>query len=111
VLHAKHSSVSDYGIQQLCVSGKCKSIHKLDVFSNFEPLTTKGLQLAILNLPALTILRHPLLVDVLADMAQAAMDEKLETPKLSLSTLAIHSSYKAGSLALAVSIYARLLRL
>jgi hypothetical protein len=60
--------------------------------------------LAIQNLPALTILRHPLLVDALADMAQAAMDEKLETPKLSLSTLAIYSSYKAGSLALAVSI-------
>ncbi|EFX87159.1 hypothetical protein DAPPUDRAFT_307167 [Daphnia pulex] len=104
VLHAKHSSVSDYGIQQLCVSGQCKSIHTLDVFSNFTCVTTKGLQLAIQNLPALTILRHPLLVDALADMAQAAMDEKLETPKLSLSTLAIHSSYKAGSLALAVSI-------
>lgn len=110
MLYAKHSTVSDDGIQGLCVTGQCKSIHTLDVFQS--SVTTSGLQLAIQNLPALTMLGHELVVGVLADVAKAAAEKELEIPQLFLSTLhtCLNSKfctplhYGVGSLALALSL-------
>ena len=91
VLHAKYSSVSDDGIQDLCVTGQCKSIHTLDLFQSC--VTSHGLQLAIQNLPALTSIEHILIFDVLADVAKVVADKKLANPQLSLSTLAVRTPY------------------
>nr|CAH0106758.1 unnamed protein product [Daphnia galeata] len=109
VLYAKFSTVSDDGLEGLCVTGQCKSIQTLDLFQS--SVSTNGVLLAIQNLPALTILSHKRMVDVLADAAEATADKKLKLPQLSLSSLCLFTEsgfrtqhYRVGSLALALSL-------
>ena len=109
MLCVKFSTVSDDGIEGLCVTGQCKSIQTLDVFES--SVSTNGVLLAIQNLPALTILRHERMVDVLSDAAEATVGKKLELPQLSLSSLCLFTEscfrtlhYRVGSLALALSL-------
>ena len=96
--------MTDDGIQKLCVDGNCKSIRLLSLIGCCK-VTTKGIQLALDNLPQLSILDHELLLECLAEIAQNAVDHKLSLPKYSLKTLHILNSfyvksftYKSGSL-------------
>ena len=96
--------MTDDGIRKLCVDGNCKSIRLLSL-QECRKVTTKGIQLALDNLPQLSVLRHELLLDCLAEIAQNAVDHNLPLPKYSLKTLHILNHiymksfiYKSGSL-------------
>jgi hypothetical protein len=102
-LYAGYSDVSDDGIRGLCVVGNCKSICALVLEGS--KVTTKGIQLALSNLPELQVLYHTSLLECLAEIAQKAVDEKLLImPKYSLSSLYIleNTIYKSQSLELSV---------
>ncbi len=79
--------------------GDCKSIRKLNLERCFK-VTTKGIKLALENLPQLRILCHETLLECLAEIAQTAIEQKLSLPKYSLSALYIlpNTVYKSGSL-------------
>ena len=86
------------------MDGNCKSIRLLSLIGCCK-VTTKGIQLALDNLPQLSVLDHELLLHCLAEIAQNAVDHKLTLPKYSLKTLHILNSfyvksftYKSGSL-------------
>lgn len=82
--------VSENGIQDLCVVGKCKLIHTL-VFDALIKVTEDVIAIAIENLPALRIFPHRLTVRVLADLHRKALDKKLLViPSFSLSSLDIY---------------------
>jgi hypothetical protein len=91
--------VTDDGIRKLCVVGNCKSICKLDL-TRCSKITTKGIQMALDNLPQLSVLCHESLLECLAEIAQSAIDQKLSLPKYCLSALYIlHDTiYKTDSL-------------
>ena len=92
--------MTDDGIQKLCVTGNCKSICYLSIGRCFK-VTTKGIKIALDNLPHLRVLCHRSLVECLAEVAQTAIDQKLKIPKYSLTSLYILSSkdyYKTGNL-------------
>lgn len=94
--------MSDDGIRELCVVGNCKSICALILEGS--KVTTKGIQLALSNLPELQVLYHTSILECLAEIAQTALDEKLNMPKYSLSSLYIleNTIYKSQSLELSV---------
>lgn len=95
--------MSDDGIRGLCVVGNCKSICALILEGS--KVTTKGIQLALSNLPELQVLYHTYILECLAEIAQTALDEKLlNMPKYSLSSLYIleNTIYKSQSLELSV---------
>ncbi|EFX61714.1 hypothetical protein DAPPUDRAFT_338374 [Daphnia pulex] len=73
-------SVTDYGIQGLCVSvdnlgrncvtlGRCKSLLAL-IIDRKTGVTKQGLKVALENMPALRILDHDATLEVLAEIAQ-----------------------------------------
>lgn len=91
--------MSDDGIRGLCVVGNCKSICALVLEGSI--VTTKGIKLALSNLPELQVLYHTSILECLAEIAQTALDEKrLNMPKYSLSSLYIleNTIYKSQSL-------------
>ncbi|XP_046457829.1 uncharacterized protein LOC124204734 isoform X2 [Daphnia pulex] len=61
-LHVR-DEVSDSGIRDLCVTGKCKSIHTLILTET--NVTKLGIKMVLDNLPALRILQHPSTFEVL----------------------------------------------
>lgn len=69
------------------MDGNCKSIRLLDLGGRSK-VTTKGIQLALDNLPQLRILKHVSLLKCLADIVQTAKDNTL--PKYSLSEMKIY---------------------
>ena len=93
------SQVTDDGILKLCVVGNCKSIRLLSI-SGCCKVTTKGIKLALDNLPQLSVLKHECLLECLVEIAQNALDHNLCLPKYSLKTLYIlrDTIYKTGSL-------------
>ena len=98
-LTCSSSKVTDDGILKLCVVGNCKSIRLLSI-SRCCKVTTKGIQLALDNLPQLSLLEHECLLECLGEIAQNALDHNLCLPKYSLKTLYIlrDTIYKTGSL-------------
>lgn len=101
-LYAQTQRVSDDGIRMLCVTGNCKSIRSLILEGSL--VTTQGVQLALANLPELQILYHSSILECLAEIAQTALNNKLDMPKYSLSALYIleNTTYKNQSLNLSV---------
>ena len=91
--------MTDDGIQKLCVDGYCKSIRLLSLL-RCSKITTKGIKLALENLPQLKILYHECLLECLAEIAQSAIDQQLLLPKYSLTTLFMlrFTVYQSGSL-------------
>jgi hypothetical protein len=89
----------------LCVDGNCKSIRLLSL-GECRNVTTKGIKLALDNLPQLSVLNHAFLLKCLAEIAQNVVDHNLCLPKYSLKTLIILKDfdywdpfgYKSGSL-------------
>jgi hypothetical protein len=110
--------VTDAGIQRLCgdayhsgkdigridymwANGKCKCIQILRVKGT--SVTKKGIQIALQNLPSLRVLRHELVVEVLSNIHQLALESNLPViPKYSLIEIAVASPYTQGSLGLAL---------
>lgn len=95
--------MSDVGVHDLCVTGKCKSIHILDV--NVTNVTCVGTTMALKNLPALKELRHDSIVETLAYLHQTITRGELPADtKYSLSALTIRvtSPYEKGNLSEAV---------
>jgi hypothetical protein len=86
-LFARDNQVSDAGIHGLCVVGNCKLLRVLNVGNN--PITSRGIRMALDNLPLLKVLFHESLVEGLASIAETALDQKIpDTPKqYSLSSL------------------------
>ena len=72
------------------MDGNCKSIRLLDL-RGCSKITTKGIQLALDNLPQLRILKHKCLLECLADIVQTAKDNTL--PKYSLSKIKIFRDF------------------
>jgi hypothetical protein len=91
--------VTDDGIRNLCVTGNCKSIRKLNLEYCYK-ITITGIQLALDNLPQLRTLCHECLLEGLAEIARSATDQMLDLPQYSLSTLYVlyNTVYKSGSL-------------
>ncbi len=91
--------MTDDGIRNLCVTGYCKSVRKLNLEYCYK-ITITGIQLALDNLPQLRALRHECLLEGLAEIAQSATDQKLDLPQYSLSKLYVlyNTVYKSGSL-------------
>jgi hypothetical protein len=110
--------VTDAGIQRLCGNAyhsgkdsgridymwdneKCKCIQILRVKGT--SVTKKGIQIALQNLPSLRVLRHELVVEVLSNIHQLALESNLPViPKYSLIEIAVASPYTQGSLGLAL---------
>ena len=101
-MYAQNHDVSDDGIRSLCVTGNCKSIRLLILEGSI--VSIKGIQLALTNLPELQILYHASVLDCLAEIAQSALNDKLDMPQYSLSALYIieNAIYKSQSLNLSV---------
>ena len=89
-LNACRCSVTDAGIEGLCVIGQCKSIQILNLIGT--KVTFKGITIALEHLPSLKELKHPSTVGVLAEIHQRALDQQLsDIPKFSLSSIEINS--------------------
>ena len=85
VLEARRCPVTDVGIKGLCVSvddgevnaglGQCKSLHTLDIFGT--KVTTKGVEMALENLPDLKVFDCNYQIQVLADMLRGPSHKNL----------------------------------
>ena len=105
------SAVTDSGIEGLFMSSIvnpqkvnfCKSIQVLSILQT--GVSKKGIQMALLKCPALRVLNHSLLIDVLIENAQTALLELQEMPQYSLTLLTdfilSESLRKIGNLELA----------
>ncbi len=112
--------VTDNGIQRLCGGahhlegesrrkeyiwdyGKCKLIQKLRVKGT--SVTKKGIQIALQNLPSLKVLSHELVVEVLSNIHQSALESNLPViPKYSLIKIAVANPCAQGSFGLALAL-------
>lgn len=92
--------MSDAGIHGLCVVGNCKLLCVLNVGNN--PITNRGIRMALDNLPLLKFLYHESLLESLDSIAQTALDQKIpDIPKqysLSMLHLSQTGISKSGTL-------------
>ena len=117
--------MTDAGIQGLCLSiddlgkqcerlGQCKLIQKLMI--SYTKVTKKGIQMALENLPTLKVFECCSSVQALAEMHLSAYEHYLpDIPKYSLIDLhctneSFDTPYRSGSLGLAASLCASVIR-
>ncbi|EFX72441.1 hypothetical protein DAPPUDRAFT_308264 [Daphnia pulex] len=111
-------AVTDAGIERLCGdadhlreeggridymwdNGKCKGIQILRVKGT--NVTKKGIQIALQNLPSLKVLSHELVVEVLSNIHQLALENNLPViPKFSVTEITVVSPYVPGSFVVAL---------
>ena len=95
-MNARWCSVTDAGIEGLCVIGQCKSIEILNLIAT--KVTSKGIIMALEHLSSLRELKHRSTVRVLAEIHQRALDQRLsDIPKFSISSIKISSFEKLNS--------------